>query len=152
MKRICLVALLATIALSSSGCCLFDRLFCCPRGYPIGPGPCGPGCGPACGPCGGSDGGPACGSWNNGPRAPTCCDCGDCTSAGPPPGYGGPQGYCGGPSGYGGQPIGGQGRPLCANNYVPANSGPPSGAVAYPYYTTRGPRDFLANNPGSIGP
>jgi hypothetical protein len=30
--------------------------------------------------------------------------------------------------------------------------GPPSGAVAYPYYTTRGPRDFLARNPQSIGP
>ena len=25
-------------------------------------------------------------------------------------------------------------------------------AVAYPYYTTRGPRDFLQNNPPSIGP
>jgi hypothetical protein len=27
-----------------------------------------------------------------------------------------------------------------------------AGAVAYPYYTTRGPRDFLINNPPSIGP
>lgn len=26
-----------------------------------------------------------------------------------------------------------------------------SAAVAYPYYTTRGPRDFFANNPPSIG-
>jgi hypothetical protein len=30
--------------------------------------------------------------------------------------------------------------------------GPASGAVTYPYYTTRGPRDFLAKNPASIGP
>lgn len=30
--------------------------------------------------------------------------------------------------------------------------GPPTGAVAYPYYTTRGPRDFFTNNPPSIGP
>jgi hypothetical protein len=30
--------------------------------------------------------------------------------------------------------------------------GPPSGAITYPYYTTRGPRDFLAENPRSIGP
>lgn len=30
--------------------------------------------------------------------------------------------------------------------------GPPSGGVAYPYYTTRGPRDFLAKCPPSIGP
>lgn len=33
----------------------------------------------------------------------------------------------------------------------PAPNGP-AGAVAYPYYTHRGPRDFLANNPPSIGP
>jgi len=30
--------------------------------------------------------------------------------------------------------------------------GPMTGAVAYPYYTNRGPRDFLANNPSGIGP
>ena len=29
--------------------------------------------------------------------------------------------------------------------------GPPSPSVAYPYYTTRGPRDFLLNNPPSLG-
>ena len=32
------------------------------------------------------------------------------------------------------------------------DSGPPSAAVTYPYYTTRGPRDFLARNPRGIGP
>jgi hypothetical protein len=31
-------------------------------------------------------------------------------------------------------------------------NGPPTGQYAYPYYTTRGPRDFLQNNPPSIGP
>jgi hypothetical protein len=30
--------------------------------------------------------------------------------------------------------------------------GPPTGTYAYPYYTTRAPRDFLLNNPPSIGP
>ena len=30
--------------------------------------------------------------------------------------------------------------------------GPPSGAVTYPYYTVRGPRDFLARDPRPIGP
>ncbi|OHB82666.1 MAG: hypothetical protein A2V98_23685 [Planctomycetes bacterium RBG_16_64_12] len=30
--------------------------------------------------------------------------------------------------------------------------GPPTGAVTYPYYTVRGPRDFLARNPRPIGP
>ena len=29
--------------------------------------------------------------------------------------------------------------------------GPPTAQVAYPYYTIRGPRDFLINNPPSIG-
>ena len=30
--------------------------------------------------------------------------------------------------------------------------GPAMGAVSYPYYTMRGPRDFLATNPTPIGP
>src|SRR5688572_18513002 len=30
-------------------------------------------------------------------------------------------------------------------------AGPASAQVAYPYYTTRGPRDFLLNNPPTIG-
>lgn len=30
-------------------------------------------------------------------------------------------------------------------------AGPPSPTFAYPYYTTRGPRDFLLDNPPSIG-
>jgi len=30
--------------------------------------------------------------------------------------------------------------------------GPPTGAVTYPYYTLRGPRDFLARGPRPIGP
>lgn len=34
----------------------------------------------------------------------------------------------------------------------PVNPGPPMGAVAYPYYTLHGPRDFLARCPRSIGP
>ena len=30
--------------------------------------------------------------------------------------------------------------------------GPPVGTVTYPYYTVRGPRDFLASDPPRIGP
>lgn len=30
--------------------------------------------------------------------------------------------------------------------------GPPTGAVTYPYYTVRGPRDFLAQDPRPTGP
>ncbi len=33
-----------------------------------------------------------------------------------------------------------------------AAAGPSMGAVTYPYYTLRGPRDFLDRNPQSIGP
>lgn len=32
------------------------------------------------------------------------------------------------------------------------NPGPQGGQVAYPYYTTRGPRDFLMCNPQPLGP
>jgi hypothetical protein len=47
-----------------------------------------------------------------------------------------------------------QGPGCCASgdhryNFAP---GPPVGQTAYPYYTTRGPRDFLMANPPSIGP
>jgi hypothetical protein len=34
----------------------------------------------------------------------------------------------------------------------PFTPGAPSAQVAYPYYTHRGPRDFLLDNPPSIGP
>jgi hypothetical protein len=30
-------------------------------------------------------------------------------------------------------------------------AGPPTAANAYPYYTTRGPRDFLLSNPAPLG-
>ncbi len=31
------------------------------------------------------------------------------------------------------------------------NPGPPNASVGYPYYTVRGPRDFLLDNPPTIG-
>jgi len=31
-------------------------------------------------------------------------------------------------------------------------SGPPVGQITYPYYTLRGPRDFLQRSPSPIGP
>ena len=34
----------------------------------------------------------------------------------------------------------------------PERSGPATGAMTYPYYTVRGPRDFLAGDPRPIGP
>ena len=40
----------------------------------------------------------------------------------------------------------------CGDHRYNFQPGPPVGQVAYPYYTTRGPRDFLMCNPPSIGP
>ena len=40
----------------------------------------------------------------------------------------------------------------CANGACGGAVGPETGSVTYPYYTLRGPRDFLLNNPPSIGP
>ena len=44
----------------------------------------------------------------------------------------------------------GHNAPAALNNrpFVP---GPPTAQVGYPYYTVRGPRDFLMDNPPSIG-
>jgi hypothetical protein len=52
----------------------------------------------------------------------------------------------------GGHHHGGHLRNLPNNgSAMPVPAGPPSAQVAYPYYTTRGPRDFLNPNPPSIG-
>ncbi len=40
----------------------------------------------------------------------------------------------------------------CANGFCGQAMGPTQGSVQYPYYTTRGPRDFFLANPPSIGP
>ncbi|MEZ6090422.1 MAG: hypothetical protein R3C05_20860 [Pirellulaceae bacterium] len=40
---------------------------------------------------------------------------------------------------------------MVKHGQVEQTPGPPSASVAYPYYTTRGPRDFLNPNPPSIG-
>ncbi|HEX3999947.1 MAG TPA: hypothetical protein VHX65_15455, partial [Pirellulales bacterium] len=57
----------------------------------------------------------------------------------------GPNGAGPGGPGYGPLPRG------VGGTYV-GPEGPPTGAVAYPYYTNRGPRDYLDPNPPSIGP
>ncbi len=55
------------------------------------------------------------------------------------------------------QPCAGMAGGMVGSGYDPEamgmfNPGPPSGAVTYPYYTVRGPRDFLAAEPRPIGP
>ncbi len=80
-------------------------------------------CGGCCGPAAAYGGCDSCGGGYGG-----CDSCGG--------GYGGGCDGCDG--GYGGPEV--------------IDSGPQVGASAYPYYTTRGPRDYLTRNPRSIGP
>ena len=47
--------------------------------------------------------------------------------------------------------CGGGQQLLVENGAAGFQSGPTSAQVAYPYYTVRGPRDFLAKNPRSVG-
>jgi hypothetical protein len=42
-------------------------------------------------------------------------------------------------------------RHMCMSREYVGPQGPPTAQVAYPYYTIRGPRDFLIDNPPSIG-
>jgi hypothetical protein len=120
-------------------------------------------CGPHCGACGCDGGG--------------CDHCGAPGGYGGDPyahhGHGGP-GY-GGP-GYGYHGGAYAGCPNCGNceagchgdaccpmpdcytnrmavaEQLGGPAGPPAPTVTYPYYTTRGPRDFLAAHPTPIGP
>ncbi|MEM8865877.1 MAG: hypothetical protein AAGF31_10075 [Planctomycetota bacterium] len=116
------------------------------------------GCGPTCAApgCGCSDCGPVCGD---------CCACGDhcggCGNCVTCDGCGGGGcdkcGGCGILNKLTGGAIGGAGDPsLCplgpGDSVYDFQPGPPVGQVAYPYYTTKGPRDFLMKNPPSIGP
>jgi hypothetical protein len=67
---------------------------------------------------------------------------------GPSPVYGGPAG----PGPYGPPVYGTPGFPHdhYRREYI-GPQGPSTPQVAYPYYTIRGPRDFLQSNPPSIG-
>ncbi len=83
------------------------------------------------------------GSCTNAPENCGSCTtpcCYDCNEVACPECVGGP---CRGRGGLG---YAGMGR---RGGFDP---GPATGAITYPYYTTRGPRDFLASNPRSIGP
>jgi hypothetical protein len=145
MKRACGLLILAVVTGMSSGCSIIDRLFLTSfDGAPhrsarnVG-GPCQNG---------------ACGACENGQ-----CDLGQCGPEGCQPGCQEcAAGHCKRHVGrYGGlakhhlSPE--EKAALAASDYgATGPAGPPTGAVAYPYYTTRGPRDFLAKKPPSIGP
>ena len=82
----------------------------------------------------------ACGGCGGGCSSHGCYD--ECYEGGPcSGGYGGGGGCLGCGHGGGGGSYADYGPP-----------GPPTAQVTYPYYTTRGPRDYLAKNPRDIGP
>jgi len=123
----------ATLALSS-GCCLVDR-FGCRTG----------GCATGCASCGASDCGGGCGGGSScgsglGHGGGAACGCGYA-------GYGYDDGRY---AAYSGCYSGKYGKLRGPYSEV-INPGPMGPQVTYPYYTNRGPRDFLAANPRGIG-
>ncbi len=144
MKRTIFALLAATVLATNAGCGMnwfpVHRSTCDSCGY--GNGSCGNG---SCG--SGSCGNGSCG---NGQCGNSACGDGACGN-----------GACGdGACGNGGCGNGILGNGCMCHDDVPrgvggqylGSAGPPTGGVAYPYYTNRGPRDFFVNNPPSIGP
>ncbi|MGD9720413.1 MAG: hypothetical protein AB7O59_06725 [Pirellulales bacterium] len=170
MKRSLFTLLAVTVLASNSGCCCLERLFCwgcCGGTCPYGPayGNEGPG---GCSSCGYSGGGAcadcaAVGKRSYGPQRVMS----DEAVADGEEVY---EGEMDGGMAPGGGMAGGPAGPRALVNKHPGNghplvrqrrnsggeyefaAGPPSGGVTYPYYTNRGPRDFLARNPRDIGP
>ena len=114
-------------------------------------------CGPSCGSC--NSCGPYYGSCNTGQCQVSECGCHDQCG-------GGARGLCsscqsGVCTGCRPAPIHWQQggldyahkltRGMLRNGQVTQNPGPPAASIGYPYYTVRGPRDFLAKNPPSMG-
>ena len=164
MKRTCGLLLLIAAAGMSSGCSIIDRLFLANFDGPYAHqarhqgGQCQDG---ACqdGAC--QDGACQDGACQDGAcQGAACqggCENGVCATGPCPAGVcqGGPrcrhQGRYGGLAKHHLTPE--EKAALMASDYGQTGpAGPPTGAVAYPYYTTRGPRDFLAKRPPSIGP
>lgn len=162
MRRAIFALLAVTLVASSTGCCCLDRLFCwgCQGG-----GCGGGGCGGSCGYGGGGYYG------HEGPGGGGCSSCAQNGGGGGD--FDGPvanrssRGVASraqqqramasseGQAYTSRRPA--QGHPMVhqrrdADGEYEFAAGPPTGAVTYPYYTNRGPRDFLAKNPRSIGP
>ena len=90
-------------------------------------------------------------------RGSSCSDCNSCSSCSPgvtpetlnQDGYGVHGGYSGPMMDHLGQFHRG---PQSHMGPLGPAGGPHAPTVTYPYYTTRGPRDYFAANPPSIGP
>jgi hypothetical protein len=132
VMRNTLLALVSLVAMSAgTGCCCWHHHGCGGEKFC---GPCDQGCGycgdprtGACGP-GGCPGGCAGGECAGGFCGQNCNRC-PCSPV---------------PDCYGTHEA------VAAQLGGPA--GPPTAQVTYPYYTVRGPRDFFAAHPPSIGP
>ncbi len=144
IPRLLALLVVAAVAATSTGCSIIDRLFLLnadgpyAHGHHGGPGGCQDCEGGGCRDC--EEGCP-----DGRCHAGGCQDC--------------PGGVCKAPhtGRYGGLAkhhlSEDEKAALAASNYGAVTpAGPPTGTVAYPYYTTRGPRDFLAKRPPSIGP
>jgi hypothetical protein len=116
---------------------------------------CSGGCESGCsGGCGGSCSG-GCGSCGYDPCNIFSSGCGMLGSCGTQCGSGCGQsgrGTKGGAFGMGGGMGGGRRTPRGWDSQRAMVSGPATGAVTYPYYTVRGPRDFLTLDSRPIGP
>ena len=130
--RACILAIAALLLATGAGC----------RGINLCNGGCNSGCNGGCN-CGGH------GHGGHFARGADGCDPGGCDPRllGGHGGYGGHGGLLG--HGGTGGPLGIAAHHQSREYLGPA--GPPTAQVAYPYYTTRGPRDFLIDNPPSIG-
>ena len=149
--RFAMLAVAAALAVAaSSGCTLLRN---CNHG-------CSAGCSGGCNQCGLAS------AYEGGVDHFGNCHCEECTGGG---GGGGLAGILGSRGkrvrpigdeyplpGVGAGPFPGGtrklGREFKHTRRVMGPPGPPSAQVTYPYYTTRGPRDFLNPNPWSIGP
>jgi len=152
MKRSVGFALVIAVLATSNGCSIIDRLFLANFDGPYAHQARGHG-GGACqnGACqGGACQGGACqdGACENGACQDGACQGGECETGACHKRH---VGRYGGLAKHHLSPE--EKAALEASDYgATGPAGPPTGAVAYPYYTTRGPRDFLAKCPPSIGP
>ncbi len=148
MNRLVWIASLAFLLAGTTGCLHHNTRGGCSSGN------CGTGSTGACSTCsscsGGKHGGGLIGKLSGNGGCSTCGGRNGCV-AGPLAWQQGGLNY----SGHLGQNIGAH---LAPGHYAaqtlqsqPFTPGPPTGTVAYPYYTHRGPRDFLLDNPPSIG-
>jgi len=99
--------------------------------------------------CGGCDAGPK--ACDTGCAAAKTAPCASCRGGGAQFAGDGSGGYLDGAFGRMARMHRGHGGHHGGYDAGAGPAGPPTAAVAYPYYTIRGPRDFLVDKPPSLG-